>query len=90
MEDADYRRVASFEDSGDASGAASFAVARGFIDEDLVALHGSVELIGRNEQILFTLFAPGRSDEGVAVAVQVDAAGDEVLASGVAFDCSIV
>jgi hypothetical protein len=90
VEDADDGRVASFENAGYASGAPSFAVARGFIDEDLVALHGSVELIGRDEEVFFTLFAPGRSDEGVAVAVQVDAPGDEVLASGEALDCSIV
>jgi hypothetical protein len=55
VEDAHYGWVATREDAGDAAGAASIAAAWGFVDEDLVALHGAVELVGRDEEIILTI-----------------------------------
>ena len=51
MEDADDGRVAARQHSRDAAGAASVAAARGFVDQHLVALHGAVELVRRDEEV---------------------------------------
>ncbi len=53
----------------------------GFVDEDLVALHGAVELVGGDEEVVVTAGAGGvGADEAEAVAVEVELAGDEVVA----------
>jgi hypothetical protein len=90
VEDAYDGRIAALEDAGYSSGAAAFAVARGFVDEDLVALHSSVELVGRDEEVFLTFLASGRPDEGITIAVQVDASGDEALARGMALDGCVI
>ncbi len=55
------------------------------LDEHLVALHGAVDLVRRDEDVFVDagagLFCIG-PDEAVAVAVEVEPAGDEVVASG--------
>ena len=85
VEDADDGGVAAGEDAGYSAGAAAFAVAWGFVDEDFVALHGSVDLVGRDEEVVFAVGAAVGADEGVAVAVHVDASGDEAVAGGSVF-----
>ena len=85
VEDADDGGVAAGEDAGYSAGAAAVAAAWGFVDEDFVALHGAVDLVGRDEEVVFAVGAAVGADEGVAVAVQVDASGDEVVAGGSVF-----
>ena len=58
-----------------------------FIDfnEDLVALHGGVDFAGGNEDVFFgdpSLAGVGPY-EAVAIAMKIEAAGDEIFASGV-------
>ena len=58
VEDADDGGVAAGEDAEDAAGTSGLAVSSGpagggFVDEDFVALHGSVELVGRDEEVVF-------------------------------------
>ena len=58
VEDADDGGVAAGEDAGDATGAPGFSIragtsGRSFVDEDFVALHGSVELVGGDEEVVF-------------------------------------
>ena len=53
---------------------------RGFVDQDFVSLHGSVELVGRDEEIVFAAGGAVGADEAEAVAVEVELAGDEVVA----------
>ena len=89
MEDADYGGVPAGEDADDAAeltavGESGIALARQELDEHLVALHGGVDFVGRDEDV----FADGHAalpgvgpDEAEAVAVQVEASGDEVVAS---------
>lgn len=76
-------RVAALEDTGDTAEAA--AVGAGWLefDENLIPLHGAVDFIGRDEDIVGYSGSLARiwSDEAVAVAVQVEAAGEQVVAS---------
>ena len=81
MKDADDGGVAALKDADDAAHAAAVGFGRLHFDEHLVALHGAVDLVGRNKNI----FATGRlagvgTDEAVAVAMEVEAAGGEVVA----------
>ena len=85
VEDTDDGGVAAGEDSGYAAGAAAFAVAWGFVDEDFVALHGAVDLVGWDEEVVFAVGAAVGSDEGVSVAVHVDASGYEAVSGGSVF-----
>ena len=50
---------------------------RGEFDEDLVALHGVVDFVGRDKDVVVAVALRG-ADEAEAVAVQVEASGDEV------------
>ena len=82
VEDADDGGVAAGEDAGDAAGAAAVAAAGRLVDEDFVALHGAVELVGRDEEVVVAVGAAVGADEAEAVAVEVEAAGDEAVAGG--------
>ncbi len=82
VEDADYGGVAAVEDSGYTAGAAAFSVARSFVDQNLVTLHRAVDLVGRDEEIVFAIVAAVGTDEGVAVTMHVDASCDEAVTGG--------
>ena len=89
MKCADHGRVAAGEDAGNAAEAPAVGARRRKLDQDLVALHGAVDLVGGNEYIVFQPACRGRvfvglagvgADETVAVAMEVEAAGDEIVA----------
>ena len=85
VEDADDGGVAAVENAGDATGAASVAASGGFVGEDLVALHGAVNLVRRDEEVVVAGGAAIGADEAVAFPVEVEAAGDEIIAGGSVF-----
>ena len=84
VEDADYGGVATGEDARDAAGAPAIAAWWGFVDEDLIALHGAVDFVGGDENIVgFTVAGLSvRADEAEAVTVEVETSGDEAVAAG--------
>ena len=98
---ADDGGVAALEDADDAAEAAAVGLGRLHLDEHLVALHGAVDLVGRNEDVLSRRRFRGDlprafdwADKAVAVAMQVEAAGGEVVAGAAAaarlWECSSV
>ncbi len=60
----------------------AIAAWRRFVYEDFVALHGAVQLVGRDEEIVVAVGASVGADEAVAVAMQVEPAGEEAVARG--------
>ena len=85
VEDADDGGVAAGEYAEDAAGTAGLAVgawAAGgrFVDEDFITLHGAVELVGGDKEVVFTGGAAVRANEAEAVTVEIELAGDEVFA----------
>ena len=95
MKDADDRGISPLENAGDAAEAPPVGARRREFHQHLVALHGAVDLIGWNEHVLVfdrTLARVG-TDEAVAIAMQIEAAGDEIIArAGADFlaECSSV
>ena len=81
-------RIAALQDAQDAALPAAVGFGRFGLDQNLIALHGGVDLVGRDENILgrrgsacvpcggFSI----RANEAVAVAVQIQTAGDEIVA----------
>ena len=59
VKDADDGGVAAFEDAGDAAQAAAVSARRSQFHQHLVALHGAVDLVGRDENVIFSLRTPG-------------------------------
>ena len=51
VKDADHGRVAALDDAHDAAHAAAVGLGRLHFDQHLVALHGAVDLVGRNEDV---------------------------------------
>jgi hypothetical protein len=92
MEDADYGGIAAGENAEDSAGAAAVTASGSFVDDDFIALHGAVELVRWDEEIVVAVSAAVGTDEGVAVAVHVDTTGDEAVAGGAVFlgkiDCA--
>jgi len=94
VKDADDRRVVALKDTDDAALAAAVGFGRLDFDEDLVALHGAVDLVGRNEDIFSTGSLAGvrrggssiRSDEAEAVAMQIEPPGGEIVAGAAGTD----
>ena len=82
VKNADDGGIATLEDAGDAAETAAIGAGRSKFHEDLVALHGAVDFVGRDEDVfLFTGALAGvGADEAVAIAVEVHAAGDEIVA----------
>ena len=75
--------VAALDDAGDAAGTAAIGFGRVEFDEHLIALHGAVDFGGRNKDVFGhagRLLDSG-ADEAEAVAVQVETAGEEVVAA---------
>src|ERR1700722_17717412 len=74
-EGADDGGVAALHDAHDAPGAASIGLRRLHFHQDLVALHGAVDLVWRNEDVVVTdLLARIGPDESEAVAMQIEPA----------------
>jgi hypothetical protein len=80
VEDADYGGVFAFNDAENATHGTAIAA---FVDfnEDLIALHGAVYFAGGNEDVFF---GSGRlagvgADEAVTIAMEIEAACDEVF-----------
>jgi hypothetical protein len=87
VEDADHGGILARHDTGDAAGETAVATGRADLDEDLIALHGAVQFIGRNKNVFvdlafegFGLLGSVGADEAVAVAVEIEFAGGEVFA----------
>ena len=84
MKDADDGGVAALEDADDAALAAAIGFGRLHFNQHLVALHGAVDLVGRNEDIFVGARTAWRlrlgPDKAEAVAMQVEPAGSEVVA----------
>ena len=78
MKDADDGGIAAGEDAEDAAELAAVGSWRSEFDEDLVALHGVVDFVGRDEDVVVAAALRG-ADEAEAVAVEVEASGDEVV-----------
>ncbi len=82
VKDADYSRIPAFENARNAAQAAPVGAWRGKFDQHLVALHGAVDFVGWNKNIVFfhsTLASVG-THEPVAIAMQIETAGEEVIA----------
>ncbi len=91
MKGADHGGVAAGQDAGNAAEAPVRRGERGRrkLDQDLVALHGAVDLAWGDEDIVFQPARRSRvfaglagvgADKTVAVAMEVEAAGDEIVA----------
>ena len=85
VEDADHSRISPRQDAGDASGPARFAVGPGparrcLVDQHFVALHGAVQVVRRDEQVVLAPGAAVRTHKAEAVAVEVQPARDKVFA----------
>jgi hypothetical protein len=86
VKDADDSRVTAGQDTGDTTASASVAYGRGFVDENEISLHGSVDLVGRDKDvgIFGCTGARGRigTDETEAVAMKIEFSTDETVAPG--------
>ena len=81
MKSADYGGVAPFDDADNAAHAASIGLGRLYFNQHLIALHGAVDLIGRDEDIFLTRGLPCIGpDEAVAVAMQIAPPCGQILA----------
>ncbi len=59
VKDADHGRVAPLQHAHDAAHAAAIGLGRLHFHQHLVALHGAVDLVGRNEDIFLLPDPPG-------------------------------
>src|ERR1700677_2667402 len=83
MEDAYHGGVAPAEHSGDAPAVSAVGSGRSQFHQYLVALHGAVHLIRRNEDIVIAAGLAGfRPNETKAVAMHIQTSGDEVVPGG--------
>lgn len=96
MKCADDGGIAAGEDAGNPAEAAAVGAGWGQLDQDLVSLHGAVDLVGRNEYVIvlragaryvFAGLARVGTDEAVTVAMEVEPSGDEVVAGAGAGGC---
>ena len=53
VKDADDRRIPPFENAGDAAKAAPVGTRRREFHQHLVTLHGAIDLVGRDEDVVF-------------------------------------
>ncbi len=82
MKDADDCGITAFENARDAAEAATIGTRRREFDQHLVTLHGPVDLVGRDEDVIFfwgTLAGVG-PHESIAVTMQIEPTGDEIVA----------
>ena len=80
VEGADDGRIAAGEDASDASALSAVCAWWGKFNEDLIALHGAVDFVGRDEDVFFSGRGSGVwSDEAEAIAMDVEAAGEQVV-----------
>ena len=83
VKNADHRRVAASEHSRDAAALPAVGPGRRQFHQDLIALHGAVHLVGRNEDVVIPAGLAGlRPHKAEAIAVHIQTAGDQVAASG--------
>ncbi len=85
MKDADDGSVVARGDGKDAAGAAVgvlIAAGRVELDEDAVALHGSGKHGGGDEDVAVAGRFAGGADEAEAVAMEVEAAGEDAVRQG--------
>ena len=83
VKDADNGRIAALEHADDAAQAAAIGARRLHFDQHLVALHGAVDLVGRDEDIVFLARIAWRAigpHKAVAVAMQIEPAGGQIVA----------
>src|SRR5450631_4020199 len=77
------RGVAAAEDPNDASAMAAVGPGGREFNQHLVALHGPIHLVGRNEDVVVPAsLARFRADEPEAVAMHIQTAGKQVTAIG--------
>ena len=81
MKDAYDGRISALEDTGDAAETAAIGAGRGDFDEDFVALHCAIDLVGRDEDVVIFAGAPAgvRAHEAVAIAMEIEATREEVV-----------
>ena len=72
--------IAAGQDACYPAGASSITSGRSFVDQHFVALHGSIQLVGRDEEIVFARSRAVGPDEAEAIAMQVEFAGDQLVA----------
>jgi len=83
MENPYDRGVAAAKDPDDASAVAAVGPGGRQFNQHLIALHGAIHLVGRNEDVVVSAsLARFRADESEAVAMHVQTAGEEVVAIG--------
>ena len=81
MKDADDGGIAALEHADDAALAAPVGLGRLHFHQHLVALHGAVDLVGRNEDIVLPDgLARIGAHKSEAIAMQVEASGGEIIA----------
>ena len=78
VEDADHRRIAPRQHADDASAAAAVPSRRRRFHQDLVALHGAVQLMRWDKDVAVHRTGVGRADKAKAIAVQRQFARDQV------------
>src|SRR5580693_1347059 len=77
------RGVAASEDPDDASAVAAVGPGGCEFHQHLVALHGAIHLVGRNEDVVVPASLAGlQADEPEAVAMHIQTAGKQVAAIG--------
>jgi hypothetical protein len=83
--------IAAREDSCDASTAPAIGARRGQFDQYLIALHGAIYFGGWNEDVVICRgLARIGADEAEAVAMHVEAAGDEAGAGGSVWESPVI
>src|SRR5580692_7661812 len=81
MKDANYCRVATLEHADNAAHAAPVGFGRLYFHQHLVALHGAVDFVGRNENVITPCcLTRVRSHKTVTVAMQIETAGGQIVA----------
>ena len=81
VKDTDDGGVSALQDAGDAAQTAAIGTGGRQLHQHLVALHGAINFIGWDENVVFPLgtLSCVRSHEPVAVAVQIEPAGNKIV-----------
>ena len=85
MKDADHGGVTALKDAHDTAHTAAIGLGRFELNQHLIALHRAVDLVGRNENVFLHFRRLARlpcirPDKAVAVAMQVQPPGGQIVA----------
>jgi hypothetical protein len=83
MKGADYRGVATSQDSGDSPATPAVRPGRRKVHQHLVALHGAVYLVGRDKNVIVaTRLASLGTHEPETLAMHIQPAGNQIVVGG--------